>query len=77
MIGTDLNERVCKGNKRDEEMMGRYGIKKRNEERQKIQDFTKIEVANLNICFVKKNEELREINKSVEKSSQTDYIVCR
>ena len=41
IIGTDFNGHVGEGNKGDERVMGRYGIKDRNAEGQMIIDFAK------------------------------------
>ncbi|XP_051784683.1 craniofacial development protein 2-like [Erpetoichthys calabaricus] len=38
VIGADFNGHVCEGNRGDKEVMGRYGVKERNEEGQRIVD---------------------------------------
>ena len=41
MTGPDLNRHVDEGNTKDEEVMGKYGIKKRSKKGQMIVDFPK------------------------------------
>ena len=54
MIGTDLSRRIGEGNRGDEEMMGRYVFKKKNEEEQLIANFVKrMEGTILSIYFTK------------------------
>ena len=42
-IGADLNDHIGKGNRGDKEVMGRYAVKKRNEEKQMTVEFQKTE----------------------------------
>ena len=57
VIGADFNGHVGEGNKEDEEVMGRYGVNKRNVEGQMVVDFSKrIEMAVVNTYFKKKEE---------------------
>ncbi|KAG2460301.1 DAT protein, partial [Polypterus senegalus] len=77
VIGADLNGHVGEGNSGDEEVMGRYGVKKRNEEGQRIVDFAKrMDMAFVNMYF-KKREEHRVMYKSGGRFTQVDYILCR
>ena len=41
MIGADFNGHVGEGNEEDEEVMGRYGLNKRNAEGQMVVEFEK------------------------------------
>ena len=55
VIGADLNGHVGKGKKGDEEVTGKYGIKERNLEEQKIINFTKkMKLAVTNTFFKRK-----------------------
>ena len=55
VVGADLNEHVREGNNGDEECMGRHGLGKRNNEGQSVVDFAqRMELAIINIYFVKK-----------------------
>ncbi|XP_051782811.1 uncharacterized protein LOC127527635 [Erpetoichthys calabaricus] len=57
--------------------MGRYGVKERNEEGQRIVDFAKrMDMAFVNTYF-KKREEHRVTYKSGGRCTQVDYILCR
>ncbi|KAG2455670.1 CFDP2 protein, partial [Polypterus senegalus] len=57
--------------------MGRYGVKERNEEGQRIVDFAKrMDMAVVNTYF-KKMEEHRVMYKSGGRCTQADYILCR
>ncbi|KAG2467630.1 ZDH14 palmitoyltransferase, partial [Polypterus senegalus] len=77
VIGADFNGHVGEGNSRDEEVMGRYGVKERNEEGQRIVDFAKrMDMAVVNTYF-KKREEHRVRYKSGGRCTQVDYILCR
>ena len=61
----------------DEEVMGRYGVKERNVERQMVVDFAKrMEMAVVNMYF-KKREEHRVTYKSGGRCTQVDYVLCR
>ena len=77
IIGADLNGHVGEGNRGDEEVMGRYGYGRRNEEGQGIVDFAKrAEMAVLNTYF-RKGEEQRVTYRSGGRSTQVDYLVCK
>ncbi|XP_051776131.1 uncharacterized protein LOC127526080 [Erpetoichthys calabaricus] len=77
VIGADFNGHVGEGNRGDEEVMGRYGVKERNEECQTIVDFAKrMDMAGVNMYF-KKREEHRVTCKSGGRCTQVDYILCR
>ena len=55
VIGVDLNGHVRKGKKGDEEVIGKYGIKERNLEEQKIINFAKrMKLAVTNTFFKRK-----------------------
>ncbi|KAI5099291.1 hypothetical protein C0J45_11430 [Silurus meridionalis] len=77
VIGADFNGHVVEGNRGDEEVMGRYGLKNRNVEGQMVVDFTKrMEMAVVNTYF-KKKEEHRVTFKSKGRCTQVDYVLCR
>ena len=77
VIGADFNGHVGEGNKEDEEVMGRYGLNKRNVEGQMVVEFAKrMEMAVVNTYF-KKKEEHRVTYKSGGKCTQVDYILSR
>ena len=77
VIGADLNSHVGEGNTGDERVMGRYGVRERNEEGQRIVDFAKrIDMAVLNTYF-KKKEEHRVTYQSGGRCTQVDYVLCR
>ncbi|KAI5103984.1 hypothetical protein C0J45_5610 [Silurus meridionalis] len=57
VIGADCNGHVGEGNRGDEEVMGRYGLKKRNVEGQMVVDSAKrMEMAVVNTYFKKKED---------------------
>ncbi|KAG2460172.1 CFDP2 protein, partial [Polypterus senegalus] len=57
VIGADFNGHVGEGNSRDEEVMGRYCVKERNEGGQMIVDFAKrMDMAVVNMYFKKREE---------------------
>ncbi|KAK3518743.1 hypothetical protein QTP70_010884 [Hemibagrus guttatus] len=75
VIGADFN--VGEGNKGDEEVMGKFGVKERNLEGQMVVDFTKrMDMAVVNTYF-QKREEHRVTYKSGGRRTQVDYILCR
>ncbi|KAJ8364363.1 hypothetical protein SKAU_G00131940 [Synaphobranchus kaupii] len=76
VIGADSNGHVGEGNRGDEEVMGRYGVKERNVG-QMVVDFAKrMEMAVVNTYF-KKREEHRVTYKSGGRFTQVDYVLCR
>ncbi|KAK3527327.1 hypothetical protein QTP86_020259, partial [Hemibagrus guttatus] len=65
------------GNTGDEEVMGKFGVKERNLERQVVVDFAKrTDMAVVNTYF-QKREEHRVTYKSGGRRTQVDYILCR
>ncbi|KAK3543950.1 hypothetical protein QTP70_031858, partial [Hemibagrus guttatus] len=77
VIGADFNGHVGEGNRGDEEVMGKFGVKERNLEGQTVVDFAKrMDMAVLNTYF-QKREEHRVTYKSGGRSTQVDYILCR
>ncbi|KAK3571302.1 hypothetical protein QTP86_005934 [Hemibagrus guttatus] len=77
VIGADFNGQVGEGNRGDEEVMGKFGVKERNLEGQIVVDFAKrMDMAVVNIYF-QKREEHRVTYKSGGRSTQVDYILCR
>ena len=76
VIGADFNGHFREGNIGDDNVMGRYGNKARNAERQMVVDFaTRMEMAVVNTYF-KKREEHRVTYKSGGMNTQVDYIMC-
>ncbi|KAK3574836.1 hypothetical protein QTP86_018425 [Hemibagrus guttatus] len=77
VIGADFNGHVGEGNRGDEEVMGKFGVKERNLEGQMVVDFAKrMEMAVVNTYF-QKREEHRVTYKSGGRRTQVDYILCR
>ncbi|KAK3558233.1 hypothetical protein QTP86_013968 [Hemibagrus guttatus] len=77
VIGADFNGHVGEGNRGDEEVMGKFGVKERNLEGQMVVDFAKrMDIAVVNTYF-QKREEHRVTYKSEGRSTQVDYILCR
>ncbi|KAK3570383.1 hypothetical protein QTP86_019253 [Hemibagrus guttatus] len=77
VIGTDFNGHVGEGNRGDEEVMGKFGVKERNLEGQMVVDFAKrMDMAVVNTYF-QKREEHRVTYKSGGRRTQVDYILCR
>ncbi|KAI5607674.1 hypothetical protein C0J50_9936, partial [Silurus asotus] len=77
VIGADLNGHVGQGNRGDEEVMGRYGLKKWNVKGQMVVDFAKrMEMAVVNTYF-KKKEDQRVTYKRGERFTQVHYVLCR
>ncbi|KAK3549087.1 hypothetical protein QTP70_031342 [Hemibagrus guttatus] len=77
VIGADFNGHVGEGNRGDEEVMGKFGVKKRNLEGQMVVDFAKrMDMAVVNTYF-QKREEHRVTYKSGGRRTQVDYILCR
>ncbi|KAI5615334.1 hypothetical protein C0J50_10843 [Silurus asotus] len=77
VIGADFNGHVGEGNRGDQEVMGRYGLKERNVEGQMVVDFAKrMKMAVVNRYF-KKKEDHRVTYKSGERCTQVDYVLCR
>ncbi|KAK3527050.1 hypothetical protein QTP86_008660 [Hemibagrus guttatus] len=70
VIGADFNGHLGKGNKGDEEVMGRFGVKERNLEGQMVVDFAKrMDMTVVNTYF-QKREEHRVTSKSGGTSTQ-------
>ncbi|KAF7709294.1 hypothetical protein C0J45_2564 [Silurus meridionalis] len=77
VIGADFNGHVGEGNRGDEEVMGRYGLKERNVEGQMVVDFAKrMEMAVVNTYF-KKKEVHRVTYRRGGRCTQVDYVLCR
>ncbi|KAK3536119.1 hypothetical protein QTP70_029528, partial [Hemibagrus guttatus] len=77
VIGADLNGHVGEGNRGDEEVMGKFGVKERNLEGQMVVDFAKrMDMAVVNTYF-QKREEHRMTYKSGGRRTQVDYILYR
>ncbi|KAK3507183.1 hypothetical protein QTP70_009514 [Hemibagrus guttatus] len=77
VIGADFNGHVGEGNRRDEEVMGKFGVKERNLEGQMVEDFAKrMDMAVVNTYFHKR-EEHRVTYKSGGRRTQVNYILCR
>ncbi|KAK3562420.1 hypothetical protein QTP86_033655 [Hemibagrus guttatus] len=77
VIGADFNEHVGEGNRGDEEVMGKFGVKERNLEGQMVVDFAKrMDMAVVNTYFQKRKEH-RVTYKSGGRRTQVDYILCR
>ena len=75
VIGADLNGHVGEGNTGDERVMGKYGVREKNEEGQRIVDFAKrMDMAVLNTYFKKK--EHRVTYQSGGRCTQVDYVLC-
>ncbi|KAK3548709.1 hypothetical protein QTP70_017261, partial [Hemibagrus guttatus] len=77
VIGVDFNGHVGEGNRGDEEVMGKFGVKERNLEGQMVVDFAKrMDMGVVNTYF-QKREEHRVTYKSGGRSTQVDNILCR
>ncbi|KAK3553367.1 hypothetical protein QTP70_003532 [Hemibagrus guttatus] len=75
VIGADFNGHLGEGNRGDEEVMGKFGVKKRNLEGQMVVDFAKrMDMAVVNTYF-QKREEHRVTYKSGAR--QHRMVVCR
>ncbi|KAG2468401.1 CFDP2 protein, partial [Polypterus senegalus] len=74
VIGVDFSGHVGEGNRGDKEVMGRYGVKERNEVGQRIVDFAKrMDMAVVNTYF-KKREKHRVTYKSGGRCTQVELI---
>ncbi|KAK3537905.1 hypothetical protein QTP70_024567 [Hemibagrus guttatus] len=72
VIGADFNGHVGEGNRGDEEVMGKFGVKERNLEGQMVVDFAKwMDMAVVNTYF-QKREEHRVTYKSGGRRTQDD-----
>ncbi|KAK3528677.1 hypothetical protein QTP70_007721 [Hemibagrus guttatus] len=77
VIGADFNGHVGEGNRGDEEVMGKFGVKEKNLEGQMVVDFAKrMDMGVVNTYF-QKREEHRVTYKSGGRRTQVDYILCR
>ncbi|KAK3522562.1 hypothetical protein QTP86_023279 [Hemibagrus guttatus] len=77
VIGADFNGHVGEGNRGDEEVMGKFGVRERNLEGQMVVDFAKrMDMGVVNTYF-QKREEHRVTYKSGGRRTQVDYILCR
>ncbi|KAK3517196.1 hypothetical protein QTP70_000864 [Hemibagrus guttatus] len=77
VIGADFNGHVGEGNRGDEEVIGKFGVKERNLEGQMVVDFAKrMDMGVVNTYF-QKREEHRVTYKSGGRRTQVDYILCR
>ncbi|KAK3544508.1 hypothetical protein QTP86_013333 [Hemibagrus guttatus] len=77
VIGADFNGHVGEGNRGNEEVMGKFGVKERNLEGQMVVDFAKsMDKAVVNTYF-QKREEHRVTYNSGGRRTQVDYILCR
>ncbi|KAK3536218.1 hypothetical protein QTP86_000195 [Hemibagrus guttatus] len=77
VIGADFNGHVGEGNRGDEEVMGKFGVKERNLEGQMVVDLAKrMDMAMVNTYF-QKREKHRVTYKSGGRRTQVDYILCR
>ncbi|KAK3531455.1 hypothetical protein QTP70_020536 [Hemibagrus guttatus] len=77
VIGVDFNGHVGEGNRGDEEVMGKFGVKERNLEGQMVVDVAKrMDMGVVNTYF-QKREEHRVTYKSGGRRTQVDYILCR
>ncbi|KAI5609712.1 hypothetical protein C0J50_5692 [Silurus asotus] len=77
VMAGDFNGHVGEGNRGDEEVMGRYGLKERNVEGQMVVDFVKrMEMAVVN-TYLKKKEDHKVTYKSGGRCTQVDYVLCR
>ncbi|KAK3537535.1 hypothetical protein QTP70_013397 [Hemibagrus guttatus] len=77
VIRADFNGHVGEGNRGDEEVMGKFGVKERNLEGQMVVDFAKrMDMTVVNTYF-QKREEHRVTYKIGGRRTQVDYILCR
>ncbi|KAK3568201.1 hypothetical protein QTP86_000225 [Hemibagrus guttatus] len=74
VIGADFNGHVGEGNRGDEEVMGKFGVKERNLQGQMVVDFAKrMDMAVVNTYF-QKREELRVTYKSGDLENAYDRV---
>ncbi|KAK3574407.1 hypothetical protein QTP86_006633 [Hemibagrus guttatus] len=77
VIGADFNGHVSEGNRGDEEVMGKFGVKEKNLEGQMVVDFAKrMDMGMVNTYF-QKREEHRVTYKSGGRRTWVNYILCR
>ncbi|KAK3574932.1 hypothetical protein QTP86_019812 [Hemibagrus guttatus] len=75
VIGADFNGHVGEGNRGDEEVMGKFGVKERNLEGQMVVDFAKrMDMAMVNAYF-QKREEHRVTYKSGGSAASTAEVI--
>ncbi|KAK3548456.1 hypothetical protein QTP70_013155 [Hemibagrus guttatus] len=77
VIGADFNGHVSEGNRGDEEVMDKFGVKERYLEGQMVVDFAKRMDKSVVNTYFQKREEHRVTYKSGGRSTQVDYILCR
>ncbi|KAI5099282.1 hypothetical protein C0J45_11421 [Silurus meridionalis] len=77
VIREDFNGHVGEGDRGDEEVMGRYGLKERNVEGKMVEDFAKRMEMEVVKTYFKKKEEHRVTYKSGGRCTQVDYVLCR
>ena len=77
VTGADFNGHVGKGNRGNEDVMGRYGVKERNAEGQRVVDFAKRTNMTVVNTYFRKKEEHRVTYKSGGKCSRVDYVLRR
>ncbi|KAK3515361.1 hypothetical protein QTP70_018750 [Hemibagrus guttatus] len=71
MIGADFNGHVGEGNRGDEKVMGKFGVKERNLERQMVVDFAKrMDMAVLNTYFQKREEHTAKKKWDVDRTEE-------
>ena len=77
IVGADLNGHIGVGNNGDEDVMGRHGMGKRNDEGQAVVDFAKrMELVISNTLFQKKLGH-KIMYSSGGHNTQVDYILLR
>ena len=77
VIGADFNGHVGNGHRGDEDVMGRYGVKERIPEGQRVVDFAKRTNMTVVNTYFRKKAEHRVTYKSGGRCSWVDYVLCR